>query len=493
MPRLHHRIKRQLHNAFIPHEGNDYRPHALRQPWLHVTAVTAIMVKVVVIAAVSFYASAGRVSDITPTTIVALTNQARQARKVAPVKLNPLLTKAAEKKAADMAQKQYFAHISPTGVSPWTWFKQAGYSYTYAGENLALDFVSGEDVIDAWLKSPTHRSNLLGTKYKDIGVAVVSGKIGGVTSLIVVQMFGAPTPVAATKKVTVPTQTPLPKVAKETLEKTTPAVTPPVIPPTQVLGEVAPAVAPGIPTMTTPEANSLVRTSLPEVVGRAEPSSIVTLYVNGARVATSTADANTGIFSVIPTAPLAEGLATVQVSASARGLTGGMSEARAVNVDTQAPTIEVQRSTILPSYLATRGYDLAVVVSGDPKTVVIQAGDQTVPLVAAGDIYRGSVQLSDRSVTGAISVQATDSAGNNTENTLAATDFLTTGVVASTSGPFTTSLRLVFFSRAFLFVLLLLVFMAAMINVLVEWRHQHHPTIIHSLLVVFLVGTLLVM
>ena len=47
---------------------------------------------------------------------------------------------AAQAKADDMATKGYFAHTSPDGKNSWYWFKQAGYTFTYAGENLALDF-----------------------------------------------------------------------------------------------------------------------------------------------------------------------------------------------------------------------------------------------------------------------------------------------------------------------------------------------------------------
>lgn len=486
------RLRHYLRNAFIPHHGNDYRPHAWRQPWIHIYAGVIIGVKIVTVVAIALYADAARVSDVTPTSVITLTNKARQEKKLVVLKTNPLLTKAAESKANDMIRQQYFAHISPKGATPWTWFKQAGYSYAYAGENLALDFVSGEDVIAAWLKSPSHRSNLLGTKYKDIGVAVASGKINGVTSLVVVQMFGAPVPAPATKKVTVPAQTPSPTVTKKEI-----AATPPPLPPTptKVLGEEVvniPPVAPDVPTIVTPGENSLVRTAQPEVIGRAEPGSTATLYINGARMATAPVD-TTGVYTLVASESLIDGQTTIQVSTTARGLTSNLTEARKVLIDTQPPSVDVQRSIILPSYLLTDGFDAVVQVSGQPTAVTVAAGGQNVPLALQGDTYAGSIQIPSNLVAGVIRVQAGDQAGNEVQTILADPGLFTTGVVSSTNGPMVDTLRLVFFSRAFMSILLSALLIMACLNIFVQWRHQHHPTVVASLLVVFLGGTIFFM
>jgi hypothetical protein len=44
--------------------------------------------------------------------------------------------------------------------------------------------------MDAWMKSPTHRDNIVSKNYEDIGVAVAVGKINGQETTIVVQLFG---------------------------------------------------------------------------------------------------------------------------------------------------------------------------------------------------------------------------------------------------------------------------------------------------------------
>ena len=183
---------RNLRKAFIPHRGNDYRPHAIRHHWLGVYAAVIIIIKVVSVGLIGFYTSPARVSDLTASNIITLTNQTRQQEGVATLKTNSLLNQAAQAKVDDMLREQYFAHVSPTNISPWQWFNQAGYSYQYAGENLAIDYVEAEDVIAAWLASPSHRSNLLATKFQDIGVAVATGKLQGAAAVLVVQMFGTP-------------------------------------------------------------------------------------------------------------------------------------------------------------------------------------------------------------------------------------------------------------------------------------------------------------
>jgi hypothetical protein len=70
-----------------------------------------------------------------------------------------------------MATKGYFAHTSPEGLTPWHWFDLVKYHYSYAGENLAVYFSDTHSTVVAWLNSPTHRANLLSTKYTQTGLA----------------------------------------------------------------------------------------------------------------------------------------------------------------------------------------------------------------------------------------------------------------------------------------------------------------------------------
>ena len=79
-------------------------------------------------------------SAIYASVLVTLTNQNRVNSNVPELKVSPILEKAAQMKADDMATRSYFAHNTPEGRTPWYWFEKAGYKYVYAGENLAVNF-----------------------------------------------------------------------------------------------------------------------------------------------------------------------------------------------------------------------------------------------------------------------------------------------------------------------------------------------------------------
>lgn len=139
-------------------------------------------------------------ADLTPEAVITLTNVERQKHNLSPLSENEALSKAAELKAADMIKNDYFAHTSPKGLAPWHWIKAADYDYQYAGENLAVNFDSATAQEEAWMKSKTHRENILNDRYTEMGVAVVRGEVKGKTSYITVALFGTPTVIPVTKK-----------------------------------------------------------------------------------------------------------------------------------------------------------------------------------------------------------------------------------------------------------------------------------------------------
>jgi hypothetical protein len=132
----------------------------------------------------------GYASDISVEQVIQLTNQERAHQGLAPLTENSLLSSAAQAKAADMFQLDYWSHNSPTGKQPWNFIRQAGYKYRYAGENLARDFGDTPAMVAAWMASPTHRDNILSPRYQEIGIAVVDGELEGIATTLVVQMFG---------------------------------------------------------------------------------------------------------------------------------------------------------------------------------------------------------------------------------------------------------------------------------------------------------------
>lgn len=134
----------------------------------------------------------GFTSSVTIDEVVRATNEARAGAGLSSLSYNEKLADAARRKAANMYSENYWAHNSPTGKTPWVWFKDVGYNYIYAGENLAKDFGSTDRLMAAWMASPTHRDNVINHKYSEIGVAVVPGSLQGQETVLVVQLFGSP-------------------------------------------------------------------------------------------------------------------------------------------------------------------------------------------------------------------------------------------------------------------------------------------------------------
>ncbi len=191
--------KRKIHHYFIPQKANGHCPHFIRHRALHFYSFLIVFVKALSLLLLFIvYPTPAEFSTITSNRIIQLTNQQRQQAGLSVLKRNKLLDRSAFLKAQDMLKHNYFAHNRPSdGLEPWEWFKLAGYNYTFAGENLAMNFSDAEDAVQAWMDSPTHRANILNANYRDIGVAVVVGKINGRQTTLVVQHFGRtylPTP-----------------------------------------------------------------------------------------------------------------------------------------------------------------------------------------------------------------------------------------------------------------------------------------------------------
>lgn len=207
--RLHSNAKQGYQVIFdhlIPHAGNSYKPHALRHRVLMGYSVILILFKVlVVLAPLSLPSSSLFSSSITPANIISLTNQERKNFGLKGLKKNAALTDAANAKARDMLAHSYFAHNSPDGKTPWDWIKASGYHYLKAGENLAVNFHTAEDVDSGWMASASHRANIINPGYTEIGVGTATGEYEGVSATFVVQMFGDPaTTLAAGPVVTNP-------------------------------------------------------------------------------------------------------------------------------------------------------------------------------------------------------------------------------------------------------------------------------------------------
>jgi len=182
----------KIKDLFLPSEANNHKSSALSLSSLsfYITIVVVFQVGINILSFVNPNIL-GYATNISIDEIVRITNQKREENGLRPLALDPTLSAAAAGKAADMFGNNYWAHISPSGKTPWDFIVGAGYYYVYAGENLAKDFMDSAGVVGAWMASATHRDNVLNSKYQNVGVAVVNGRLNGMETTLVVQMFGA--------------------------------------------------------------------------------------------------------------------------------------------------------------------------------------------------------------------------------------------------------------------------------------------------------------
>lgn len=197
-------MKDFLHHLFVPRESNNHRAKVLHNSNLFLVAVFLFLASFFIQSFKSTFPSVlGITNNVNVDSLLLLTNKEREANGTDLLTINAELSQAAAKKAEDMLKNDYWAHNSPDGTTPWVFIKNAGYNYVYAGENLARGFSSSEDVVTAWMKSPSHRANMLSSNYKDVGFAVVTGKLKGEDTVLIVEEFGSQDiPVVAKKPAT---------------------------------------------------------------------------------------------------------------------------------------------------------------------------------------------------------------------------------------------------------------------------------------------------
>lgn len=221
---------------FIPTHKNKFHPHALRPFGLFV--FLALFVTIPFLYNVTSAKQAqvlGYATNISVGDVFAITNQERANNGVGALTLDSQLNSAAAAKASHMIANNYWAHVAPDGTTPWSFIYSAGYNYSAAGENLAKNFNTSAGVVNGWMNSPTHRTNMLSGSFSNVGFAVVNGTLLGEETTLVVALYG--TRVAAPVAQAAPVATP---AAVQPAAPATPAQEAPV-------ATEPPAVAPSAP------------------------------------------------------------------------------------------------------------------------------------------------------------------------------------------------------------------------------------------------------
>ena len=104
--------------------------------------------------------------------MVVLVNQFRQQNNVPPLKMDSILTAAAQAYANRLAAANFFGHLDPdfNCNKPSDRVVAAGYTnWATVGENIAAGFPMPQAAFDAFANSAGHRANMLNPAYRDIG------------------------------------------------------------------------------------------------------------------------------------------------------------------------------------------------------------------------------------------------------------------------------------------------------------------------------------
>jgi len=129
-------------------------------------------------------------ADITQKLIIIEINPERESRGFDALDQNEKLTEAAQLKAEDMIERDYFSHVGPNGEQPWSWLDKVGYDYVAAGENLAMDISDPKVLKNAWLESAKHRDNIMNGYFTDVGIGIAEGEIDSKYTIVVVMFLG---------------------------------------------------------------------------------------------------------------------------------------------------------------------------------------------------------------------------------------------------------------------------------------------------------------
>jgi len=208
------------HNALVHHRPRGVSPKEFEKihwPYLPILMVAFILLAFGIQSGVLQAAAANPTGNVlsystsmSRSGLLTYTNKARNSNGVASLKTNSKLAAAAQAKAVDMANKNYWSHYTPSGNPPWIFVTAQGYAYQKLGENLAAGFADENSTINGWMASPPHRENLLDSKFTEVGFGFANNpnytSAGGGPMTIVVAFYGQPAVLASTTKSTTPTK-----------------------------------------------------------------------------------------------------------------------------------------------------------------------------------------------------------------------------------------------------------------------------------------------
>ena len=104
--------------------------------------------------------------------IVRLINAERAKARLPALRASGKLDRAAQTQACDNAARRVFSHVGSDGSDLATRLKRSGYRYRTASENTGRGFAEAARMVNYWMQSPGHRSNILLPRTREIGVGL---------------------------------------------------------------------------------------------------------------------------------------------------------------------------------------------------------------------------------------------------------------------------------------------------------------------------------
>lgn len=110
--------------------------------------------------------------------VINLVNVERRKNGQPTLSPNNELSNVARIKSQDFINNNYFSHNSPTYGTPFNMLRTFGVPFTAAAENVANGQRTASEVMNSWMNSSGHRSNILSPAYNQIGVGVARDSNG---------------------------------------------------------------------------------------------------------------------------------------------------------------------------------------------------------------------------------------------------------------------------------------------------------------------------
>lgn len=117
-------------------------------------------------------AKAAESNTIDISNLYSLINAHRKEQNLSTLRIHQALELSSRRKLEEMRATKYWQHENRDGVISWEVFKQSGYNYSNAGENLSFGNNSAWAVFNGWVNSPQHNQQMLSTDYEDMGLAI---------------------------------------------------------------------------------------------------------------------------------------------------------------------------------------------------------------------------------------------------------------------------------------------------------------------------------